>query len=96
MRLVNVRAVREHRGLVGEPDPAEQVDRAVRPIPVALADVYDVLGRRVATPVLSREVDGSASIDLSGQLPRSLGSGTYFFRVWNEDFTATTKAVRVR
>ncbi|MCS3697799.1 T9SS type A sorting domain-containing protein [Salinibacter ruber] len=59
-------------------------------------DVYDVLGRRVATPVLSREVDGSASIDLSGRLPRSLGSGTYFFRVWNEDFAATTKAVRVR
>ncbi|WP_263819863.1 T9SS type A sorting domain-containing protein [Salinibacter sp.] len=67
--------------------------REAQPVRV---DVYDVLGRRVATPVLSREVDGSASIDLSGQLPRSLGSGTYFFRVWNEDFAATTKAVHVR
>ncbi len=59
-------------------------------------DVYDVLGRRVATPVLNREVYGSASIDLSGRLPSSLGSGTYFFRIWNENFAATTKAVHVR
>ena len=59
-------------------------------------DVFDLLGRRVATPVLSREIRDSESIDLSGRLPKSLGSGVYFFRVWNENFTATTKAVHVR
>jgi hypothetical protein len=59
-------------------------------------DVYDLLGRRVATPVFSQEIGDSASLDLSGRLPNALGSGTYFFRVWNEDFAATTKAVRVR
>jgi hypothetical protein len=70
--------------------PEGQEEQPVR------VDVYDILGRRVATPVLSREVDGSASIDLSGRLPNSLGSGTYFFRVWNENVAATTKAVHVR
>jgi len=59
-------------------------------------DVFDLLGRRVATPVFSREIRDSESIDLEGRLPESLGSGVYFFRVWNEDFTATTKAVHVR
>ena len=59
-------------------------------------DVFDLLGRRVATPVFSREIRDSESIDLEGRLPESLGSGVYFFRVWNENFTATTKAVHVR
>ena len=59
-------------------------------------DVFDLLGRRVATPILSQEIGDSESIDLGGRLPESLGSGVYFFRVWNENMTATTRAVRVR
>ncbi|MCS3823592.1 hypothetical protein GGP92_002301 [Salinibacter ruber] len=59
-------------------------------------DVYDILGRRVATPISSREIGDSQSLSLGSSVTQSLGSGVYFFRVWNEDFTATTKAVRVR
>lgn len=72
------------------PPDAEKGRRNVR------VDVFDLLGRRVATPVLSQEIGDSESIDLGGQLAESLGSGVYFFRVWNENFTATTRAVRVR
>ncbi|MCS3704287.1 S8 family serine peptidase [Salinibacter ruber] len=59
-------------------------------------DVYDILGRRVATPISSREIGDSQSLSLGSSVTQSLGSGVYFFRVWNEDFAATTKAVRVR
>ncbi|WP_157942263.1 S8 family serine peptidase [Salinibacter altiplanensis] len=69
---------------------AQDTRQAVR------VDVYDLLGRRVATPILSREIGDAESLDLGGELPASLSSGTYFFRVWNEDFAATTKAVHVR
>jgi hypothetical protein len=63
---------------------------------VVRVDVFDLLGRRVATPVFGREIRDSEAIDLDGRLPESMGSGVYFFRVWNENFTATTKAVHVR
>jgi hypothetical protein len=46
--------------------------------------------------VFGREIRDSEAIDLDGRLPESMGSGVYFFRVWNENFTATTKAVHVR
>ncbi|MCS3701176.1 hypothetical protein GGQ20_002506 [Salinibacter ruber] len=59
-------------------------------------DIYDILGRRVATPISSREIGDSQSLSLGSSVTQSLGSGVYFFRVWNEDFAATTKAVRVR
>lgn len=59
-------------------------------------DVYDILGRRVATPISSREIGDSQSLRLGSGVTQSLGSGVYFFRVWNEDFGATTKAVHVR
>ena len=71
--------------------PEVRADR----VPIRV-DVYDILGRRVATPILSREVGDAQSLGLGRDLTQSLGSGVYFFRVWNENFTATTKAVRVR
>jgi hypothetical protein len=59
-------------------------------------DVYDPLGRRVATPILSQEIGDTESIDLGGELPESLGSGIYFFRVTGSTFRQTTRAVRIR
>lgn len=59
-------------------------------------DVYDVLGRRVATPYLSKDIADTQSLRLGPSVTQSLGSGVYFFRVWNQNFTATTKAVHVR
>jgi hypothetical protein len=58
--------------------------------------VYDVLGRRVATPVKSRPIEDAESISLSSGQIRSLSSGVYFFRVKGPNFTGTTRAVRVR
>lgn len=63
---------------------------------VIRVDVFDVLGRRVATPFSAREIGDSHSLSLGNSVTQSLGSGIYFFRVWNENFTATTKAVHVR
>jgi len=58
--------------------------------------VFDILGRQVATPIESRNVNDSESIPLGSEQVRSLGSGVYFFRVEGEDFVETTRAVRVR
>lgn len=58
--------------------------------------VFDILGRQVATPIRSRQINDSESIPLDSRQVSALGSGVYFFRVQGEDFTATTRAVRVR
>jgi hypothetical protein len=57
--------------------------------------VFDALGRRVATPVVSRTIRRSTSISLSLETVRSLGNGIYFFRVTGETFRQTTRAVHV-
>jgi hypothetical protein len=58
--------------------------------------VYDILGRRVATPVRSRSINVSESISLNSREIRSLSSGVYFFRVTGATFQQTARGVRVR
>lgn len=62
--------------------------------------IFDILGRQVARTIETemRELEraGSQSISLNTRQIRSLGSGAYFFQVQGEEFTATTRAVRVR
>ncbi len=58
--------------------------------------VFDILGRHVATPIREGTIrtSGSTAFDVGSM--RALGSGVYFFRVRGDNFTTTTKAVRVR
>jgi len=70
--------------------PEQHNDQEIRVV------VYDALGRRVATPVPSRDVGSSTTISLSDARLQSLSSGVYFFRVEGETFTKTEQAIHVR
>jgi hypothetical protein len=61
-------------------------------------EVYDVLGRRVATLLdnAQRPADDSRPVVFNASRLRSVGTGVYFFRVQGEDFTRTVKAVRLQ
>ena len=61
--------------------------------------VYDVLGRRVATPIRNRTIDDSESFRLNPATLQSLSSGVYFFRVRADgasEFVETVQAVHVQ
>lgn len=60
-------------------------------------EVFDILGRRVATPFVGERPahDTRPVVFHAGRLP-DLGSGVYFFRVSGETFSETAKATRIR
>lgn len=60
-------------------------------------DVFDALGRRVATPFVGEHPAHTARpVSFDARAVSGSGSGVYFFRVTGETFTQTVKAARVQ
>jgi hypothetical protein len=59
-------------------------------------ELYDILGRRVATLVSEEKTAGQHALQWSQSGSRRLASGVYFLRMRAGDFTATQKMTIVR
>jgi len=83
------------------PNPFQEQARVSFALPEqqpVTVEVYDVLGRRVATLLdeEQRPADDSRPVVFNASQLRSVGTGVYFFRVKGDDFVRTVKAVRIQ
>lgn len=82
------------------PNPFDETTKISFVLPEAQrvrVDVFDALGRRVATPFVGEHPAHTARpVSFDPREVSGPGNGVYFFRVTGETFTQTVKAMRVR